>query len=54
MNNILKALNYRSEIIVDKNRKEYCTADGFLVALDVVENFGFFVEIENWNREDVV
>lgn len=54
MNNILKALNYRSEIIVDKDRKEYCTADGFLVALDVVENLGFFVEIENRNREDVV
>lgn len=54
MSNILKALNYRSEIIVDKRRLEYSTEDGFLVALDNVKDLGFFVEIENKNEEEAI
>lgn len=52
MDLILRALHYRSEIIVDKYRIEYSTDTGFLIALDKVANLGFFVEIENQNDHD--
>lgn len=49
---ILRALEYESEIIIDKFRKEYCTDTGFMIALDNVLNLGFFIEIENRNESD--
>lgn len=52
VDHILSALEYRSEIIVDKHRIEYCTDTGFMIALDNVLNLGFFIEIENRNDGD--
>lgn len=52
MDCILKALKYRSEIIIDKYRVEYYIDTGFLIALDKVVNLGFFIEIENRNESD--
>jgi len=54
LNHILKALNYRDEIIVDKYRIEYFTDTGFLIALDKVNGLGFFLEIENQNDFDAL
>jgi predicted adenylyl cyclase CyaB len=51
---ILKALKYRSEIVIDKYRVEYCTDRGFVIALDKVENLGFFIEVENSNESDTL
>lgn len=52
VDHILSALGYKSEIIVDKHRIEYCTDTGFVIALDNVLNLGFFIEIENRNESD--
>lgn len=52
VDHILKALEYKSEIIVDKHRIEYCTDTGFMIALDNVLNLGCFIEIENRNDSD--
>ena len=49
---ILRALEYESEIIVDKRRREYFIDTGFMIALDNVLNLGFFIEIENRNESD--
>lgn len=54
LDQILKALNYRSEITVDKYRIEYFTETGFLIAFDKVKELGFFVEIENQNEFDTL
>lgn len=54
MDQILRALHYRREIIVDKHRIEYSTNTGFLVALDKVVDLGYFVEIENQNESDAL
>lgn len=52
MDNILKALGFKSEIIVDKHRQEFETENGLLVALDCVADLGYFIEIENCNESD--
>ncbi len=54
VDHILKALNYRSEIIIDKYRIEHRTDTGFVIALDKVVNLGFFIEIENHNEFDTL
>lgn len=54
IDNILKALGYRAEIIVDKHRLNYRTINGFLIALDSVKNLGFFIEVENVNESETV
>lgn len=54
MDSILKAINYQNEICVDKYRMEFYVNTGFLVALDKVEDLGFFIEIENKNESDVI
>lgn len=54
LDHILKALNYKTEIIVDKYRIEYCTETGLLIALDKVKDLGLFMEIENQNEFDTL
>lgn len=49
---ILRSLEFKSEITVNKCRKEYCTDTGFMIALDDVLNLGLFIEIENRNKTD--
>lgn len=50
MDRILRALKFRSEIIIDKYRIEYLIDARFKVALDKVKNLGCFIEIENINE----
>ena len=52
IDHILKAVNFRCDIIVDKYREEYLSETGFMIALDKVVDLGFFVEIENCNETD--
>lgn len=51
---ILEELSFRKEIVVDKLRKEYFLKTGFLVALDIVDGLGYFIEIENCNETDAL
>lgn len=52
IDNILKGLCFWREITVDKFRVEYFLETGFLVALDKVQNLGYFIEVENCNEND--
>lgn len=54
MDNILSALNFERKIVVRKRRSEFFYQDNYLVALDVVENLGYFIEIENKNEKDTI
>lgn len=54
MDRILKALKYRSEIIIDKYRVEYSTDSRLVIALDRVVGLGYFIEIENSNESDTI
>lgn len=46
MDKIFKALNLKEIAVVDKKRITYFYLDKYEVALDTVENLGYFVEIE--------
>lgn len=54
MDNILSALNFERKIVVKKRRSEFVYQDNYLVALDIVENLGYFIEIENRNERDTI
>ena len=54
MDKILSALNFEKIIVIRKKRCEYKYKDSYLVALDIVEGLGYFVEIENRKEEDSV
>lgn len=47
MEQILKALNFRKSIVVEKERFEYLYKEHFRVAFDCVKELGYFIEIEN-------
>ena len=44
--NILKALNFKEYLVIDKTRKTYEYKDEFEIALDKVKGLGYFIEIE--------
>ncbi|MDE5630501.1 MAG: class IV adenylate cyclase [Bacilli bacterium] len=46
MDKIFKVLDLKEIAVVDKNRITYCYLDKYEVALDTVEELGYFVEIE--------
>lgn len=48
---ILKALNFKSLIVVDKKRKTFMFED-YEIALDSVEELGDYVEVEYKGKED--
>lgn len=46
MKKIFSALDFKSLVTVDKEREVYTYEDEFEIALDVVKDLGFFIEIE--------
>ena len=51
MDNILRAVNLKKEIIVDKHRFEFIYQNDYFIALDHVKELGYFIEIENTNEQ---
>ena len=51
--NILKALNFESLIVVDKERKTFMF-ENYEIALDQVEGLGHYVEVEYKGEEEVL
>lgn len=43
---IFSALNFKSLVTVDKEREAYNYGDEFEIALDIVKDLGYFIEIE--------
>ncbi|MFZ3077190.1 MAG: class IV adenylate cyclase [Candidatus Aenigmatarchaeota archaeon] len=46
MRKILSALDFKKLVTVDKEREAYTYEDEFEIALDVVKDLGYFIEIE--------
>lgn len=47
MAEILRVLNFKEDIVVDKQRREYRYKDKFLISMDYVKYLGYFIEVEN-------
>ncbi|MFA6089105.1 MAG: class IV adenylate cyclase [Candidatus Woesearchaeota archaeon] len=51
---IFKAINMKSLAIVDKTRETYIYNEKFEIALDIVKNLGYFIEIEALKHNESV
>lgn len=54
MKKILDALEFKCEIVIDKNRLDFRIGSEFLVSLDSIRDLGYFLEIESINEEHTI
>ena len=51
---ILDALEFKCEIVIDKNRLDFRVDSEFLVSLDSIHGLGYYLEIESINEEHTI